>query len=237
MKTLPFILITALFFFACAKKNTNTTISGTIQGLKKGVLYLEKAEDTLVKTIDSVVINGSPQFTFQFDLPQPQMLFLTLKKTETVGVEEGIEIFAEPGTQTIAASLENFETSATVTGSKNHDKLQEHKKLMKRYHEKNLELFEENFYAEKENNTLKINAVNKKYESLLKSKYMATVNFAINNKNYEVVPYIALREIYDTHVIYLDTIYNSLAEKVKNSLYGKQMQEYIQELKLQDVSN
>jgi hypothetical protein len=58
-------------------------------------------------------------------------------------------------------------------------------------------------------------------------------NFAINNKEYEVAPYIALSEIYDINLKYLDTIQKSMSPKVAKSLYGKKLTEYIASIKKQ----
>ena len=60
---------------------------------------------------------------------------------------------------------------------------------------------------------------------------MFTVNFALNNKDSEVAPYLALTEIYDAKTSYLDTINNTLTPKVKASKYGKELQTYIDEVK------
>ena len=67
------------------------------------------------------------------------------------------------------------------------------------------------------------------YENLLKRRYLYTVNFAINNKDYEVAPYLAISEVYDANIKYLDTIYNSLTPKVKESKYGRSLQEFLKE--------
>ena len=59
------------------------------------------------------------------------------------------------------------------------------------------------------------------------TKYLATVNFAINNSDKEVAPYLMLTEAYEVNTKYLDTVYNNLEAPVKNSLYGKKLEEFI----------
>tara|TARA_R110002033_G_scaffold1173_5_gene11021 strand:- start:1167 stop:1322 length:156 start_codon:yes stop_codon:yes gene_type:complete len=46
-----------------------------------------------------------------------------------------------------------------------------------------------------------------------------------------VAPYLALTEIYNAQVKYLDTISNSLTPKVKDSKYGKELQSFIKTIK------
>ena len=100
---------------------------------------------------------------------------------------------------------------------------------MKRFNNQNLDLIKENFEAQQENDEEKILAVNKKYENSLRRKYLYTVNFAINNKDYEVAPYIMLTEAFDANTKYLDTVYNSLGKEVRKSKYGKELKSFIKE--------
>ena len=65
----------------------------------------------------------------------------------------------------------------------------------------------------------------------MKRKYLYTVNFAITNKEYEIAPYLAVSEIFDANIKYLDTIYTSLKPKVRKSKYGKALKDYIEERK------
>jgi hypothetical protein len=231
MKIKLIVIASTFLFFACAKEERNTSITGNIQGLKKGVLYLEKVEDTLMTTIDSLVMSGQGDFIFSLQLESPEVLYLFLRKTDGIDIEDGIEFFAEPGNIEINTTLNNFEGNAHISGSINHDKFIEYQKLMQRYTDRGLELFVENFEAEKDNDEPRKIKVNQQYESLIKSRYMATINFAINHNEYEVAPYLALSEIYDANVKYLDTIYHSLTPNVKESVYGKQLESYIKERK------
>lgn len=216
---------------SCSKEEKNTLIKGEIEGLKKGTLYLEKIEDTTMVVIDSLVLKDTSAFSFSLQLESPEMVYLYLRKTEGGKIADGIEIFAAPGTIEVFTTLDDFEADAKVSGSENHDKLVEFNKLKQRYTDKSLEYFQESFDAEKANDTQRINEVNKKYETLVRNKYMATVNYALNNKNYDVAPYLALSEIYDANIKYLDTIYQSLTPEVKTSTYGKELERYIAERK------
>ena len=57
MKKLSFI-ITLLIIFSCSSDKYNATIKGEIKGLKKGVIYLQKFEDTLTVNIDSINVKA-----------------------------------------------------------------------------------------------------------------------------------------------------------------------------------
>ncbi len=53
----------------------------------------------------------------------------------------------------------------------------------------------------------------------------------VNNKDHEIAPYIALAEIYDINIKYLDTIQKTMTPKVANSLYGKKLTQYVKDIK------
>ena len=73
--------------------------------------------------------------------------------------------------------------------------------------------------------------IEEEQSSILKRKYLYTTNFAVNNAKYEVSPYVALADIYDINLKYLDTIQKSLSPQVAKSLYGKKLNQYISERK------
>src|SRR5690606_11896862 len=130
MKNSFIFLCIGLLTFSCnsTKNEDNFFLSGNIKGLKKGMLYLEKIKNTSVVVIDSAVISGSSNFQLSTYLDEPEMLYLYLQKTEGVENYERLDFFAEPGEMLIETSLEKFNIDANVSGSENHDKLEEFKK-------------------------------------------------------------------------------------------------------------
>lgn len=227
MKKLSLLLFTVLIIISCTSKEINLKVSGTVKGLKKGTLYLQKIEDTLLVNVDSVIVNGNANFLLQTNIESPQVMYLYLDKRDNSKFDDRLDFFADKGEIKINTSLEKFETEAKITGSANQDKLVEYRKMIKRFNDSNLEIIKENFEAQKAKDTQRIAELDQQYENLLKRKYLYTVNFAINNKNLEVAPYLALSEVFDANIKYLDTIYNSLEKDVKKSKYGKQLKKYL----------
>jgi len=229
MKKPALLLIILISIFSCSEKESNLTVSGEIKGLKKGTLYLQKIEDTSLVNIDSVVVDGDPLFTMETYLESPQIMYLYLQKVDNNTYDDRITFFADEGQVTINTKLEKFETSAQVTGSVNQEKLMEYRKMISRFNDQNLDLIKASFEAEKAENEEELMEIDRKYDKLLKRKYLYTVNFAINNKEHEIAPYLALSEVFDANIKYLDTIYNSLAPKVKKSKYGKELKDFLKE--------
>ncbi|PKA83681.1 uncharacterized protein DUF4369 [Ulvibacter sp. MAR_2010_11] len=231
MKSLFTSICLLFLLLGCAKTQHEMQLSGNIKGLKKGVVLLQKVVDTNFVTVDSVTINGDSNFSFSDAVESPEIYFLQLKIENESLKDKNLSFFAEPGEITINTSLENFATAAVVSGSKNQEKLSEYKKLIQRYSDKNLDLIEEEISAIQQQNDSLLQAIQQKRKNTIRGKYLATVNFAINNKEYELAPYLMLSEVYDANIKYLDTVYKSLTPKIKDSKYGKALESYIVERK------
>jgi hypothetical protein len=161
------------------------------------------------------------------------MLYLFLDRGVSNSMDNNVLFFAEPGTINIDTNLDSFIASAKITGSKNQDIYEEYKKINTRFRDQNLDMIEQKFKAIKSNDVKALDSLNASQESNTKRKYLFATNFAINNRDYEVAPYIALSDIYDINVKYLDTIQKSMSPKVAKSLYGKKLTEYVAKVKSQ----
>lgn len=235
MKKTILALVTLLILSACNKNDskTNLHLTGNIKGLKKGTLYIQRVVDTALVAIDSITIDGSSTFETNLNLESPEMLYLFLDRGVTNSMDNNLLFFAEAGTINIDTNLDSFIGSAKITGSKNQEKYEEYKKINNRFRDENLDLIEQKFNTAKTNNLKAIDSLNAKQESNIKRKYLFATNFAINNRDYEVSPYIALSDIYDINIKYLDTIQKSMSPKVAKSLYGKKLTEYVAKIRAQ----
>ena len=235
MKKTILALVTLLIISACNKNDskTNLHLTGNIKGLKKGKLYIQRVVDTALVAIDSITIDGSSTFETNLNLESPEMLYLFLDRGVTNSMDNNLLFFAEAGTINIDTNLDSFIGSAKITGSKNQEKYEEYKKINSRFRDENLDLIEQKFNTAKTNNLKAIDSLNAKQESNIKRKYLFATNFAINNRDYEVSPYIALSDIYDINIKYLDTIQKSMSPKVAKSLYGKKLTEYVAKIRAQ----
>lgn len=237
MKKLSLLLVAVCCLFACSNEESNLTINGRVQGLKKGTLYLQKIEDTSLVTLDSVVVDGTPNFSFKTHIESPQVLYLFLNKVDGTDLDDRVLFFAEPGEMTVNTTLENFEGDVVVEGSRNQEKLMEYRKMMQRFNTKNLEIIKANLEAQQSRDEEKLQATANDYNSLLRRRYLATVNFAINNKDMEVAPYLAISEVFDANIKYLDTIYKSLTPEVRDSRYGQSLEAFLEERREMDKIN
>ena len=229
MKKSIIAFVTLLLLFSCNKKETkgNLHITGNIKGLKKGTLYIQRVVDTTLVAIDTIKIDGSSTFESNLELNSPEMLYLFLDRGTSNSLDNNISFFAEPGNITIETNLDNYIADAKITGSKNQEIFEEYKKINMSFTDKNLSMIEQRFNALKSQNQKKIDSISAIQDANTKRKYLFAANFALNNRDYEVAPYIALSEVYDINVKYLDTIQKAMSPKVAQSLYGKKLTEYV----------
>lgn len=228
------LLFSLLVLIACSEKksNKNLEITGYIKGLKKGTLYIQKIKDTTLVALDTIKINGDSHFKSEMNIEEPEMFYLFLDRGVSNSLDNNIVFFAEKGKINIETSLDFFTSDAKITGSKNHQLYEEYRKVVSRYIDQDLELIKKRIYALKSKNQTQVDSIDELQKNIIKSKYLYTTNFAVNNAKYEVAPYVALAEIYDINLKYLDTIQSSLSPKVAKSLYGKKLKELIAQRKI-----
>ncbi len=226
------ILLISISIFSCSSDADMMRLTGNVKGLKKGTLYLEKIEDTLLVAIDSIVVNGQSNFSFKTSVESPEVYYLHVLVKDGSSLDDRISFFAEKGDIEIQTNLKTFGSGAIITGSENNKLLSEYNRLMNRYIERNLDLVEQRLRLK--SNDPKIEEIMTQQKSLMSSRYLATINFALNNKDREIAPYLMLSEAYDANVKYLDTVYSSLDSEIKNSKYGKELESFIMDRKKND---
>jgi len=224
------LILLILIGVSCSNEKTgNFTLKGKIKGLKKGMVYLQKDGDSSIVNLDSVAINGEPEFVLKTTIDEPVLLYLKLFKNDDN--EYYIPFFADKGITEIQTTLKNFSYDAEVKGSTQQDLLNEYTKVMARYNDQNLNIIEASLNAQKDKDSIALDSLNKASETLLKRKYSFTIQFALNNKDNIIAPYLALYEIPSANPVYIDSVYNGLNDAVKNSFYGKKLGELIERRK------
>lgn len=222
-----------LLISACGDGITENTmtISGVVKGLKKGTLYLQHVPDSTLVTIDSLQVKGDGSFTFQTEIESPEIFYLYLNKKDNNVINDRITFFGEPGNIAIRTNWNTFDANAKITGSVSHEKLQEYRKNMTVVNKRSLEILQKGYASETVLDTLQLDSLQRLSDRNTQRGYLVAINFAINNKDSYVAPYIAVSEIANANVKYLDSINNSLTPEVADSKYGRRLKEHIANLK------
>lgn len=228
MRRIVVMLFAFLLVYACKKdeKPNVMYVKGSVTGLKKGTLYLQKQIDSLVVTVDSVEVNDSDEFLLTDVVTSPEMYYVALANTD-----KKIPFFGEKDTVYISTTLQKFSYKNTITGSDNQKLLDDYYEIIRKFNNQNLDLQKAGLEARIAGIADSIAGVENKKTSLLKKRYLYSINYAINHADHEVSPYIALTDLVDANPKWLDSIYNSLTPEVKKSKYGEELKTYIVSIK------
>ena len=220
-----FIILLFLFFINCQQSKINENknlmiVRGKIEGLRKGKLFLQKIEDTLLINVDSIQISGTPKFEFKTDIETAEIFYLYLDKEDGDSLNDRILFFGEEGLIEINTLLKTFESSAEITGSKNQELLQEYISFNRKFNDQNLSLMQKFYQAQIDQNNKLADSLQYKIDNLLNRRYLYTINFAANNTDQNIAPYLALTRVFDANLSLLDSIAVKMTPEVKESKYG-----------------
>jgi len=230
MKKIIFLLALIISIVSCKKEN-EMTIEATITGLKKGTVYLQKIQDSSLINLDSIVLNGQDTFILSTIVKAPELFYIYVDKVDGTEYNDRITFFGEKGELKLNTHLDKINSKVNITGSKNHRIYTEYQNSLKNI---NIQLGKANIefiQAQLKNDQEGIVLLDKKVSSLMRSKYLRAIQFALNHKRTSVAAYIGAREISEANVKYLDSIYNGLSKKAKNTIYGNELALLIQERK------
>jgi len=233
MKKLLLLVAVLVLSFSCGDDSDQNTmnLAGNVKGLKKGTLYLQKIVDSTLVTLDSLVVAGDGNFSFTTEVESPEIFYLYLNKKDNNDINDRITFFGEAGQVNIHTSWNTFDTNAKVEGSETQKKLEEYRKVMTRFNSRNIELMQLAVATENPLDSLQMDSVQRLSNKNTLRGYAFALNFALNNRDSHIAPYIALTEVSDANIKYLDSIYNSLVPEVANAKYGLALKKHLERLK------
>lgn len=219
------LIILALFIICCNSDQNNMIVSGNVDGLRKGTIYLQKEIDSTIVSLDSLKIRGNSNFKLNTIIDEPDIYYLYLDKEDGDSLNDIITFFGNKGEININTMLSTFDSSYEISGSKNSELLREYFSIIRKYNLQNLDLLEIFYNAQITDNQKRIDSVNERIENLIKRKYLYSLNFSITNSQNEISPYIAVSQIPDANKDLLRKVYDTLPENIKVSKYGKVLME------------
>ena len=218
-----YLLLFIITISSCSPNN-NFQLNGDIKGLKKGAVILTKSIKGAEVTLDSINLNGTSKFTLGSYLNEPEVL--KIKLTQSGIHNDEIEFFADKGITNFKTNLKRFSYESNFEGSEQQEKLDDFKAMLNRFNEENLNLIKNQI--EFSGSQEKLNIINGELINLKKREMYFIINFSINNSDCEISPYVAGKFLNDADQKFLDTIYNSLSENIKDSKYGVLLEEIIE---------
>ena len=154
------------------------------------------------------------------------MIFLDLNLNDGSDTKT-MNFFAENSKIDIETSLENYGFNLSIKGSTNDSIYRDYISLNKKFNNHKLDLYERSFKNVKSNNKDSLKIIENLIININTRQFLHNANYAVRNSKYEVAPYIAITDLYESKKI-LDTIYKSLDEKIIGSKYGIQLKKMIE---------
>jgi hypothetical protein len=233
MKKVLFLLIGLTFMSSCNNSNSNNfSVSGTVDGVKVGKIYLQRLQDSVLIDVDSALFNGNSDYTLMTDLDQTEIMYLHLDVKDGTELNDRLLFFAEDTTMTINSSWDKFEKNAVISGSKNQDIYTVYKKNSDQLNKVYTDLVKRSMSLTDETRTVAISdSINTAYEKYLRKKVLYAINYAQLHKEKEVAPYILVSEASEANPILLDSVYQKMPKKIQTTVYGKQLSELIKNSK------
>ena len=220
-----YYILFLLFIIGCVDESQKSTINLDVKGLKKGTLVLKKLSDSSFVKLDSFIVNSGDKINFSVLLDEPEMLFIDLKLNEGSDIKT-LNFFAEKSKIDIVTNLENFGYELVVKGSKNDSIYRNYISLNKKFNDQKLDLFKRSFEKSRSNDLDSLKIIEDLVVNINKRQFLHNANFAVRNSEFELSPYIALTDLYESKKI-LDTVYKSLSIRIKNSKYAKKLKSII----------
>ena len=219
------LILSSILVIGCSSNKDSMIVSGNVDGLMKGTLYLQAQRDSLLVNLDSINLRGDGNFKLSTDVIEPDIYYLYLDKQDGDSLNDIITFFGNKGNIQINTRLSTFDSSFEISGSDNSNLLNEYNSIIRKYNLQNLDLLEIFYNAQIENNQKRIDSVNSELEDLIRKKYLYTLNFSITNSENEISPYIAVSQIPDANIELLRKLYDTLPIGIKDSKYGKILEE------------
>ncbi|PZX40754.1 uncharacterized protein DUF4369 [Nonlabens dokdonensis] len=225
MKKVLFFLIVIIAVASCSEPNSsNFSVSGTIDGVKVGKIFLERFQDSVLVDVDSVEFNGNSDYSLTTDISGPELLYLHLDVKDGREFNDRFLFFAEDTLMTINSTLEQFEKDAVITGSKNQDIYQVFKENNDKLNKVYTNIVKRSMSLTDETRTPEIaDSIENAYDKYLKRKVLYAINYAQLHKDKEVAPYILVTEASEANPALLDSVFQKMPKKIQTTVYGKQL--------------
>lgn len=216
--------ILLLLVFSCNINQENFKLSGNINGLENGVIYLIKSKSSEEEIIlDSTTVDNSSSFLLKGYIKEPQILIIRLGESN---INE-IEFFAEIGEMKLNTSNKRFQFDAQFSGSRHQGNLDKFNSYLMKFEEDDIDLLELQIQESIKGDKKKIDSISILRENNDKRKILFVINYITNNNKEIISPYLALKYSKDIKPEYLTKIYKSYNKEIAESKYGIELNKII----------
>jgi len=225
IKNLFITLLAVIMLASCTKKVKNEfVITGTLDSVFNGTVYLQKRVDAPLITIDSAQFSGG-KFNFKGTIDYPEVYYLTIPATKS-----SVPFFIEP-----AEIIVNINTKVInktkITGSKSQADYDSYLDMLDQFNAKLKECYQMYNKAEEIGDLEKV----RYYDSLInvqdEQRGQFSKNYVLENNSSFVSPYIIYRNSYTYDMAELEKAVSGFDTCLSHSLYMGFLNSYLATLK------
>lgn len=198
--------------------DSSYTVSGKIQGLETGWVFLYNVQKNAEKPDSAKIEKGS--FEFKGFAAEPQLAFLGIMAADGPR-QSPLALFLEPGKITVEASKDSI-AKGSATGTPNQEDLKKFNALIKPLEDKQKLLYEQYQAAATSGDAQKIGEIQKMAEGM-EAENRAFIQKFVKENPASYVSAFQLAQAYadNPEPAELEPLYNGLDAKVKDSHFGK----------------
>ena len=212
-----FFIIFAIY--SCSNENKKMKVNLTVEGFKKGKIFLQKVSKNKLINIDSAFVNNDKVVELSYEIDSPELFYIALDVSKN---DKLLEFFGEKGEIYINSKLKNFSSDFQVYNSFNDSVYRVYIDIIKKFNFEELDLIKSSIEMSKRKSNDSLKIIQEEIKKLSKRKALYSLNFAVNNGNSSVAPLIGINEFSESKVL-IDTIIKSLNKKVIDSKYGNDL--------------
>jgi peroxiredoxin/nitrogen fixation protein len=220
MKKIAFILLIGAILASCAGKKDKYTISGKINGVDSGMVYLQKFDVSQWVKLDSAKLEKG-KFTFKGKADMPEMWIVSYKQKQIF-----VPVFVENGKINVEIYADSSDKSR-ITGSATHD-------LFRLYQKQNdslnklMEACYKDYKAAKEaNDSVKMKIADSVNDVLDKAMKKTVIDFAKAHNTSVVGAYLVMRNAWQIELPELEEIAATFDTSLNRSTYVQSLKKRV----------
>ncbi len=209
---------------ASCNNNTDLKVNGTVDGLENGNFIVAKIENNRPTNIDTVEVKNG-KFTYIENLESPDFRLFILQENP----QKGMFMFVGNDNITLTANIDSLD-KVNIVGSKSQDTYKGLIDDFKKVQEEKGKLYQEAQMAQMQNDSIKLESLKDAIELNDKKAEKVVYDFADENKNSTLAPWALNTIIQKFEYETINPIYESFTQEVKDSKYGKELNERLTKL-------
>ena len=213
------IFFAIFIIYSCSDENKRMDVNLTVEGFKKGKIFLQKVNENQLINVDSAFVNNDKMIKLSYDINSPELFYISIDVSKNDNL---LEFFGEKGEISINSKLKNFSSDFQVYNSFNDSVYRIYIDIIKKFNFEELDLIKTSIEMSKRKSNDSLKIIQEEIKKLNKRKTLYSLNFAVNNGNSSVAPLIGINEFSESKVL-IDTIIKSLSKKVIDSKYGNDL--------------